>query len=194
MNNREIITVLTKVSQAFEKLNIAYFVGGSIASSLYGVPRSTLDIDIISDMRLFHVRKLIELLKNEFYVDEEMILEAIENKSAFNLIHLETMIKVDVFVLKPLDFHINEFRRRRKESFTENTDIPEFYVASPEDMILAKLDWYKIGGQVSERQWNDLVGIIKVQKGVLDLEYLTGWAHKLGMSDLLEKAMRDAVS
>ena len=121
-----------------------------------------------------------------------MILEAIKKRSCFNLIHLDTMLKVDVFIEKEGLYHIEAFKRKRKDFLDEDQKSNEFYLASAEDTILYKLDWFRIGGGVSDRQWNDIIGVLKVQGNTLDLEYLQYWAKELSLLQQLQKACKDA--
>lgn len=191
MKAPDIVIALSPVIQAFEKLGIAYYIGGSVASSAYGIARSTLDIDLVADLKLNHVDPLVRSLESEYYIDGLMIKDAILRHSSFNLIHFETIIKVDVFVLKDTAYYQKAFERKRKDSLDE--EVPhEFYLASPEDVILNKLIWYHLGGNVSDRQWQDILGVLKVQKGFLDTEYLRYWASDLHISGLLDYAFHDA--
>ncbi len=121
-----------------------------------------------------------------------MILGAIKRQSSFNLIHLDTMLKIDVFVLKDAPYHHIALQRRRKDTLDDEQDTPEFYFVSAEDIILSKLDWYRISDGVSERQWNDVLGVLKVQKQLLDIAYLEQWAANLQLADLLHRAFDEA--
>lgn len=192
MENLHIISALEPVVTALDKLGVQYYIGGSVASSAYGIARATLDIDMVTDLKRDHVHTLVEMLEPEYYIDEEMILEAIQRQATFNIIHLETMIKVDVFISKNTAYHIESFQRRKKDTLSEEQKDIEYYLVSPEDIILNKLDWYRIGGHVSETQWRDVLGVLKVQKNLLDILYLRNWASKLELSDLLEKALNEA--
>ncbi|MCK4641962.1 MAG: hypothetical protein KAU06_11530, partial [Candidatus Marinimicrobia bacterium] len=165
---------------------------GSIASSIYGTPRSTLDVDMVSDFKPGQVHSFVEMLQSAYYIDEKMILNAINTCSSFNLIHLETMIKVDIFIIKDSPYQRETFRRRKKDSFDEEESSVEFNIASFEDIILSKLEWFKAGGNISKQQWDDVLGVLKVQKNLLDIKYLRHWAVKLKILDLLEQAFRDA--
>lgn len=187
----DIIGVTIKVVRVFEKLGIAYHIGGSLASSAFGIARSTLDVDIVADIRLDQASLIEELLKAEFYIDAEMIRDAVERQSSFNLIHLGTMFKVDVFVLKDRPFDRQAFLRRLKKSVSEDTS-QQLFFATPEDIVLNKLEWYKSGGGVSDHQWNDILGILKVQGTQLDIAYLKHWAKELSVSDLLKRAIDEA--
>ncbi|MBN2354835.1 hypothetical protein JXO59_01915 [candidate division KSB1 bacterium] len=183
------ITLL--VAQTLEQLGIPYAVGGSLASSLHGVMRSTLDVDIVADMKAEHIPALVAALSNEFYADEEMMKDAIDHRSSFNLIHYETAFKVDIFIPKRRAFDQMQLERRRPSVITAEPE-KRVYVASPEDTILSKLEWYRLGGQVSDRQWRDILGVLQVRAGELDLHYLRKWGGELKVSDLLERALKEA--
>ena len=183
----DILLAVQPVIQAFEKLSIPYYIGGSIASSVYGMARATLDVDIIADLKINHIAHLNQILERQYYIDEDMITDAIRTNSSFNLIHLETMIKIDVFIHKDEPYPLEALQRIRKDTFEETANV-EFYFSSPEDIIIHKLQWYKMGGLVSERQWLDVIGVIKVQKDSLDKKYLERWSGKLGLSSLLKEA------
>ena len=192
MKKPDILAALDPVVKAFEKIGVSYYLGGSVASSAYGIARATLDVDLVADLSAQHVNSLTEMLKSDYYIDKEMILDAIKRRSAFNLIHLETMLKVDIFIIKDRPYDGIAFQRKRKDTLDEEQGAAEFYFASPEDIILNKLEWFQMGGKVSERQWHDVLGIMKVQRELMDKEYLRRWAAELGISDLLEQAFRDA--
>lgn len=188
MKTPDIIEIAFKVVNVFEKLGIPYYLGGSLASSAFGIPRSTLDADIVADIKSEQVVYMEKLLKREFYIDTEMINHAILHKSSFNLIHLEMLFKIDIFILKDRPFDRQVFIRRVQRAVSEDASQKLFF-AAPEDIILHKLEWYKAGGEVSDRQWNDVLGILKVQGTHLDMSYLNKWAKGLGISDLLKKAL-----
>lgn len=135
---------------------------------------------------------LVELLKHDFYLEPDMMLEAIQTRSSFNMLYLQTMLKVDVF-LPATDAWAEEkwTRRLRQEIGTEADPLPVF-VASPEDMILQKLVRFRLGGGVSERQWSDVVGMAQVQAPALDVAYLLRWAATLELTELLERALEEA--
>ena len=191
MKNLDIFDAIRPIIRAFEKLGIRYYIGGSIASSAYGVARATLDVDMVSELKNEHAHPLAEMLKSEYYIDEEMILDALGKKSSFNLIHLESMFKVDIFLKKDNPHSREVFNRKREENLDEEKEDAEFFIASSEDIILSKLEWFRIGGEISERQWNDILGVIKVQGDLLDKKYLHHWAIELGVDELLKKAFRE---
>jgi len=188
----DILQALETLIQTFEALGIDYHIGGSIASSAYGIARATLDVDLVANLKANHVHDLVEHLANVYYLDEERICDAVARQSSFNLIHLETMLKVDVFVLKSRPYDQTAFSRARLEKLGEGESNRLHRLASPEDVILSKLDWYRQGGCISERQWNDVLGVLKVQQSSLDFEYMQHWAGSLGLPDLLNQAMKDA--
>jgi hypothetical protein len=187
----DIIEVTLKVVKVFEELGIAYHIGGSLASSAFGIARSTLDVDIVADIKPDQASDIYENLREEFYVDVEMILSAIQKQSSFNLIHLETLFKVDIFPLKNHPFDQQAFQRRLQKSFSEDAS-QQLFFATPEDIILHKLTLYKAGEGVSDRQWIDVQGVLKVQGDQLDMVYLKGWAERLTVFNLLMKAIDEA--
>lgn len=190
-NESEMFAAIRPVAKAFEQLNVEYLIGGSVASSVYGEPRATRDVDFVARISGKHAAPFVELLGSQFYADTSAVLSAIQNQSSFNVIHLETMVKVDVFVAKRDRFGNSQVMRRRRKSVGQ-PPAAEFFLASPEDTILAKLDWYRQGGSTSDRQWNDILGVLKVQGDALDRAYLDEWARELKLTDLLRQAREDA--
>ena len=187
----EPLSITLLVTDAFEKLNVPYLIGGSLASALYGTARSTLDVDLIADLHAEQATQLVELLQQEFYIDERMIRDAIQHLSSFNLIHLATMFKVDVFITKKRSFDQMQFNRRQLQVVSDEPE-RKAYVTTAEDIILAKLEWYRLGSEVSDRQWRDILGVLKVQAGRLDLKYLNQWATELKVADLLQRALKES--
>ena len=158
----EPIEVTLKVTGVFENLGIPYLIGGSLASTLYGMVRATQDSDIVAEMRGEYLQPFVLALQGEFYVDDEMIAESIQHNSSFNIIHRETMFKVDVFIPRPRPFLESQLARAQKQTFIFETEVSAKF-ASPEDTILSKLEWYRMGGEVSDRQWRDTLGIMKTR-------------------------------
>lgn len=191
MKKPDIIVALDMVIRCFEKLGIAYYIGGSVASSAYGIARATMDVDLVANVEIRQVNSLVKALQKDYYVDAEMIRDAIHRHTSFNLIHLETMIKIDVFIVKDQPYDSKALTRRRTDTLDEESS-RKFYLSSPEDIILNKLQWYQRGGRVSEQQWKDVLGVLKVQGDKLDLEYLKYWASRLNLSDLLNRSFDDA--
>lgn len=191
MKQPDIIAALDGVIACFEKFGIEYCIGGSVASSAYGIARATMDVDLVANVKADQVARLVEALETDYYIDAGMIREAIRRSASFNLIHLETMIKIDVFIVKDHPYDSQALARRQRDTLDENSS-RQFYLYSPEDVVLNKLQWYQRGGGVSDRQWRDVLGVLKVQGGKLDLEYLKCWAAKLNLTDLLKRSFDDA--
>jgi len=185
----EPIQVTLKVVTAFDRLEIPYLIGGSLASAVYGIVRATMDADLVADIKPEQVLSLVASLEDEFYIDAEMILDAIQHTTSFNLIHLDTMFKVDVFILKQRSFDANQMQRRISQSVADAPDEKAFF-STAEDIILAKLEWFRSGGEISERQWRDILGVLDLQSERLDFEYLRKWAMILGVQDLLQRAIQ----
>ncbi len=192
MSVSDSLVVARIVSQTLENLGIPYLVGGSMASSAHGTFRATQDIDFVAEMKRNHIAEFVAALQADWYVDGEMIGDAIDTESSFNVIHLPTMYKADIFIKKPSAWSDTEFARRQIYEMTLAEPPFSVYIASPEDTILQKLSWYRLGGGVSDRQWGDIQGVLKEKQPVLDFEYLKKWATVLQVTDLLERACGDA--
>lgn len=192
MKNPDILLAIKPVIKAFEKLAIPYYIGGSIASSLYGIARATMDVDVIADISQSHITDFVNMLSESYYIEEEPIREAINLNSSFNLIHLDSIIKIDVFTHKRDPFNRAAIDRKLKDFLVEGDKESDYYFASPEDIILNKLRWYEMSDRVSERQWLDIIGVIKVQGDFLNKEYLLKWSIFLDVSKLLKDAFSEA--
>ena len=179
-----------QVIEALEALAVPYLIGGSFAAAVYGVARLTADADLVAEVRFEHVDLLANRLSADFYLDVESMREAIRQRSSFSLIHFKTMFKVDVFLPKPRPYSQMQMERRVQQPLSSETD-QLAYFSSAEDSVLSKLEWYRLGGEVSDRQWQDILGVIKTQGERLDLAYLQQWAMALNVADLLEKAWRE---
>lgn len=191
MISGDVLAAVKPVVEVFEQLGIGYLIGGSIASSVYGVARSTLDADLMADVKPEHVTAIVELLGADYYVSEGAIREALNRRSSFNLVHLDTMVKIDVFIPKGEPFDQSTLRRRQTTILGK--DEPRFFqLTSPEDIILLKLDWFRQGGAESVKQWRDILGVLRVQAEAIDRAYLSEWANKLGLKELLDQALVDA--
>ncbi len=192
MKKNEIISALEPLLRAFNELGILYYISGSIASSALGKARATMDVDMVTNLQHFHIKALSEKLNKIYYFDEAMIRDAITTKSSFNIIHLETMLKIDIFILKDQPYQLSAFGRKIKDKLENEPDSMDVYLSSAEDIILNKLVWYKNGGEISERQWSDVIGVIKVQGKNLDKEYLIKWAEQLDVTALIIKAFSES--
>jgi hypothetical protein len=181
---------LLPVIEALEALGVPYHVGGSVASSFIGIARATQDVDLVADLQLPHAAPFARSLEGRYYADPERIAYAIRRRTSFNVIHLETVYKVDVFVSQDTPFARGNMERRISFEFPELGR--SLYLASPEDIVLHKLLWYADAGGVSDRQWYDLQGVLRLQGKSLDHRYLRSWASRLGVADLLERAFGEA--
>ena len=186
----EALQVAWRVIDVLDELGIRYHVGGSYASSIHGIPRQTQDIDLVVDLPSEAAGRLASKLGDGFYADEESIRRAVRDKTSVNVIHLESGIKVDLFIRGDAPFDLEEFRRHRRELIRRD---PEryVYVKTAEDILLRKLAWYRMGGETSDRQWNDVLGIARVHGGTLDREYLARWGRELAVGDLLDRALAE---
>ena len=184
MSLHELLPAIRPVLEAFEHLGIGYYVGGSVASSIYGEPRSTLDIDFGADLPDSVIQELVSKWGCDFYVSESAMREAVQRNGCFNLIHLWTSLKVDIFVCGTDAFNTSVLSRRLARTIEVGHESLSIWIASPEDVILHKLVWYRKGGEISERQWRDISGVMKQQQDRLDSHYLAEWAERLKVSDL----------
>ena len=180
--------VLNQLVDVLDDLRIKYAIGGSIASSVYGKVRFTQDVDITVAPFADQAERFYIALKQHFYINKNAMDQAISHRSSFNVIHLTSAFKIDIFVQKDDDFHRQLFLRRRRVKLDESID-HLFDIVSAEDIILLKLQWYKAAGCVSDRQWTDVLGVLAVQSESLDMKYLKNCSEKLGLSDILQKAM-----
>ena len=188
MTASDLLSALAPVVDALESLGVAYYVGGSLASSAHGVPRASIDADVIADLEHRHVAPFVSRLQDTYYLDAGRVRDAVEARRSFNLIHLATMFKVDVFASKRRPFDVEALQRARPQPFGDAPDALQFRVASAEDTILAKLEWFRSGGEVSDRQWADIVGVLRAVGRPLDSAYLEQWALALSVADILARA------
>jgi len=174
--------------EALEQLKIPFYVCGSVASSAHGIIRATADVDLVAAVMPQHIPELVSELGKEFYVDPDMIRKALAAGRSFNLIHFATAYKFDIFPVGEGPFEQAQFQRRAiapvRIEGAEQIQVP---IASVEDTLLSKLAWFRAGGEVSDRQWHDVRGIVEVKKGQLDLPYLRHWAAYLRLEDLLDR-------
>jgi hypothetical protein len=191
LTDPDLFAALRPVVAALEALGIRYFVGGSVASSAHGLARASLDVDVVADLDRAHIEPFLESVQDAYYVDADRVRAAVEARRSFNLIHLETMFKVDIFVSKRRPYDREALARARAEPLDERTVDVRTFVASPEDTVLAKLEWFRAGGEVSDRQWADVIGVLKTIRE-RDEPYLRRWAAELGVADLLERALAES--
>lgn len=183
------LTTLLAVARALEAAGARYLVGGSLASSLQGIPRSTLDVDLVTDLAPSGVEAFVRALGADFYADAERIRNGVGRRASFNVIDLRNGFKADVYLASDDPFGRAQLARRQVVELLPGVTLP---FASPEDVVLQKLRWYRLGGGVSERQWLDAQGVLKIQGERLDGGYLEHWAAALELSDLLARAREEA--
>jgi hypothetical protein len=189
---QELLNGVGPVVEGLHDLGISYVITGSVAGLAYGMYRSTADVDIVVALHPEHVAPLVARLEEAYYIDAGMLYDAIQNRSSCNLIYLESMLKIDLFIPKDEQFEALIFQRARAEEYETAKGEYRFCFTSPEDLILRKLEWYRDTGLTSERQWTDILGVLKVQASALDFEYMHIWAQRLGVSELLKQAVKDA--
>ena len=187
----ELVVALTPLIDILDRLAIAWYVGGSVASTVHGRFRATNDVDVIANLREEHADPLRAALEADHYVDEESIRDAVRYRSSFNLIHFGTGLKIDVFVAADSEYEAGVRARRVSESIGDARQPRRLWIASAEDTILAKLVWYRRGAETSQRQWLDVQGVIELRGPELDVEYLNRWAPVLGVADLLEQTLME---
>ena len=182
----DLVDALSPVVDAFRTLGIRHFVGGSVASSFHGATRSTMDVDVVCELTDAQVSSFVELFNRDFYISEPAIRDAIRRKSCFNLIHLPTSFKVDIFINRGRPFDAEAMRRARPRVLGDKrtVDVP---IATAEDSIISKLEWYSLSNETSERQWDDVSRLIKLLGDAADIAYLERAANSVGVTDLLTR-------
>jgi hypothetical protein len=188
---RGALEVAALAARHLERLGIPYVVVGSVASALHGEPRATLDVDLTLRMRSSDVQPLCEALAEEFFVDPAALRESVRTGIACNAIHRASHVKLDLYVRRNEGIYAEELRRAQRIRLTGEAG-SEVNVASAEDIVLQKLLWFRRGGEVSDRQWRDVLGVLKARGPALERVYLDEWALELGVADLLIKSLREA--
>jgi hypothetical protein len=185
----DVLDIALLVADALDRAGIAYFLGGSLASSLQGDPRATNDIDLVVDLAEAQVGALVAALGPDFDIDEVALARAARERSSWNVIHGPTVTKVDLFVLREAPFDRSEFARRERVPVRGPQAL---WVKRADDTVLRKLLWYRAGGEVSDRQWRDVVEVLRHSRAQIDDAYADEWAERLGLEALLARARRDA--
>lgn len=191
MTAPDLLAALGPLLDAMRGLGVRHYVGGSIASSAHGVARASIDADVVAELRAEHADRLCSALRGAYYVPEARVRDAVARRASFNVIHLETMLKVDVFVSRDRPFDRRAMERARP-ALAETTSEGALLLSSAEDTVLAKLEWFRRGGEVSERQWTDVLGVLQASGASLDRRYMEDGAREIGVSDLLARALAEA--
>lgn len=187
------IYLARKVAVLLESLGISYYIGGSVASSLQGEIRFTEDLDLVVNIQTNQVQSILNIFSKDFYISEIAIDDAMRGRtSSFNIIDLETTEKADIFVMRSDAFAISKMERKQLYIPVNRTEADAIYLCSPEDTILQKLVWYRMTKNESQRQWRDVLGVLKLQGDRLDFDYLQKWGVELSLSDLLETAYTES--
>ncbi len=181
---QEELKLLKEICNKLDSANIEYMITGSIAMAFYSTPRMTRDIDIIIDVSLSDIQKIINLFQNDFYISETSVKEAIKNSGMFNIIHNDSVMKIDFIVRKNDEYRIKEFSRRQNIKIADTL----IYVVSPEDLVLSKLFWAK--QSKSEMQFRDIRGILAMAKNI-DHDYIKEWSQKLKLEELLDEVTKN---
>jgi hypothetical protein len=191
MQPAENLRIVCEVIAVLDRLEIPYALGGSMASSVLGIPRFTQDADITVEPFLGKELAFTTSFSSEYYLSLRSVEEANRRRTSFNILNLAVGFKVDIFVRKDRAFEQSVMKRRLRLALPESPDQP-LMIVSPEDILLLKLEWYKLGDEVSDRQWSDILGVLKVQHDRLDTAYLDHWAANLAVTDLLQRAWSEA--
>lgn len=174
------------IIKAFESLKTPYMITGSQASAYYGEPRFTRDIDVVTELKEEQVDDFSRFFpEDEFYCDKDMIKAEIKRRGQFNIIHSTSGLKIDIILTKATHFSKTEFSRRKPGPVSSEQ---EAYFASPEDVIIKKMDFYREGG--SEKHLRDITGILKISNDIIDIDYITKWADSLSLRDIWDAILR----
>ncbi|HUQ89048.1 MAG TPA: hypothetical protein VM096_15930 [Vicinamibacterales bacterium] len=188
MSGVDPLAIAVRVSHILDALAVRHTIGGSIAASFAGEPRSTIDIDFVAALSHEVIAPLSAALSPEFYVSEEALHRAVDVLGSANLIHQDSQIKVDLFVAGGTPLDEQQLARRQRVEIRPGEVI---HIHPPEDILLQKLRWFRNGGEVSDRQWRDVLGIVRTQGERLDQTYLAANAPVLNVAELLDRALRD---
>jgi hypothetical protein len=181
------VAVAIHVGTQLDALDVGWVIGGSLASSVHGEPRATQDIDLVVDLRGRQVTRFVAALQRDYYLDADAVREAVKSAGSFNAVHFASAIKVDFFVAGDDAFEGERLATRQRVEMPNG----ELYVDTAEHTLLRKLEWYRRGGESSERQWRDVQAIARIQGDLLDHDHLRRWARRLGVEDLLQRVLSE---
>jgi hypothetical protein len=174
------IDIVRDISHRFEQAGIPYMLTGSMAMNYYAQPRMTRDIDVVIAISPYDVGRVVSLFRPDYYVSEESIRESLMHESIFNLIHQDSVIKVDCIIRKRSEYRRAEFKRRQRISILDFTT----FIVSKEDLIISKLFWAK--DSHSEIQMRDVKNLLATG---YDTEYLERWTRELDLNNLLQQCL-----
>jgi hypothetical protein len=183
--------IIQLVVQALDRLKIPYMLAGSVAAGIHGVARATRDSDIVAALQSGDGRWLADALGTSFYLDADTAEQAIQRMTSFNAVYIPEPFKVDFFVLGQRPYDREAFARRLVLPLSPSSSLAAHW-QTPEDVVLSKLKWFRMGQETSEVQWRDILGLLKLQGASLDAAYLRRWAAEENVLDLLERAWREA--
>ncbi len=190
IQEHDLQVAMIPVIEALERLDLRYYLAGSIACSIYGLPRGAQDIDIVVDIQAEQVSLLVKRLRGAYIVNEQSCYDTIAQRNTFSLLHLSSLVKVDVIL--PHDSSFDSLVSQRAQQLSLIEGYQPIWITSPEDVVLMLLEWYRDCETTADDQWNDILGVLKVQAPTLDLKYLRQVAHTLNISGLLEQALIDS--
>ncbi|MCO6455741.1 MAG: hypothetical protein J5I93_10640 [Pirellulaceae bacterium] len=184
----DLVDALSPVVSAFRRLGVRHFVGGSVASSFHGATRTTMDVDLVCELTEDQISAFVACFDRDFYVSEPAVRGAVRRKSCFNLIHLPTSFKIDVFVSRGRPYDLESMRRATEQRLGEGHHV-QVRIASAEDSIVSKLEWYRLTNETSDRQWDDVSRLIQLLGDTADFDYMKRAAESLGVADLLARLL-----
>lgn len=182
------LALAARIAAILDSIGVRYVIGGSVAASVVGEPRSTLDLDLMVELDEVDAPQLVARLQDDFYIAEESVLGAIRAKGTFNAIHYASSMRIDFFIAE--DFAAQQLDRRRE--LRVRPDLPPLFFYSAEDLVVRKLMWFRLGNEVSNRQWRDVLGILKTSWQSIDVAYLVIAAKERDVYDLLLRATTEA--
>jgi len=184
----DLLAALKPVAAVLERLGVRHYVGGSVASTVHGAIRSTMDVDLVCELRVEQIEPFLAAFGDDFYVSPQAVRHAVEHRSCFNLIHLPTAYKVDVFVSRGRPFDVSAMTRAVLRPLAEEDPL-RVPVATAEDSIIAKLEWFRLGDESSQRQWDDVSRLVALHGPSLDVAHMRRMAESVGVLDLLGRLL-----
>ncbi len=187
----DVLAIALDVARRLDSIKVPYVIGGSLASSVHGEPRTTLDVDLVADLRQDAIAALMAALLPDYYVAEDAARDAVRTGGTFNAVHAGAGVKIDFFVAGADAFEHERLRTRIGVTIGA-LPTQTLWMDTAEHTVLRKLEWYRRGGEVSDRQWRDVRAIIALQGDKLNRDTLSRWASVLGVSDLLARCLDDS--